>query len=123
MGFVVQDPESPKDASSTTAIRVQSARRAKVHGSIGVTHSLGSTELAATVRGASRRRDTDSDSIGVYKLPGYAALNLRGQVKISKEFSLNARIDNALDKRYELAHGYNTAPRTLFIGLQFQPAL
>lgn len=123
VGFVVQDPESPEGALSTTAIRVQSARRAKVHGSIGVTHSLGSTELAATVQGASRRRDTDFDSIGVYKLPGYAALNLRGQVKISKELSLSARLDNALDKQYELAYGYNTAPRTLFIGLQFQPAL
>lgn len=123
VGFVVQDPESPIDSSSTTAIRVQSARRAKVHGSVGVTHSLGSTELAATVQGASRRRDTDFDSVGIYKLPGYAMLNLRGQVKISKELSLSARLDNALDKRYELAHGYNTAPRTLFIGLQFQPAL
>jgi vitamin B12 transporter len=123
VGFVAQYPESPFATSSTTAIRVQSARRAKVHGSVGVTHSLGSTELAATVQGASRRRDSDSDPVGIYSLPGYAMLNLRGQVKISKELSLSARLDNALDKQYELAYGYNTAPRTLFIGLQFQPAL
>jgi vitamin B12 transporter len=122
VGLVVQDPESPFNTSSTTTTRVQSARRAKVHGSIGVTHTLGSTELAATLQGASRRRDTDSDTVGVYKLPGYATLNLRGQVRVSKELSLNARLDNALDKQYELAYGYNTAPRTVFIGLQFQPS-
>ena len=125
VGLVVQDPNSPYSplgVSATESTRVQSARRAKVHGSIGVTHSLGSTELGATLQGASRRRDTDSDTVGVYKLPGYATLNLRGQVRISKELSLNARLDNALDKQYELAYGYNTAPRTLFIGLQFQPA-
>jgi len=122
LGLVVQDPESPFNTSSTTTTIVQSARRAKVHGSIGVTHTLGSTELAATLLGASRRRDLDGDAVGLYKLPGYATLNLRGQVRISKELSLNARLDNALDKRYELAYGYNTAPRTVFIGLQFQPS-
>jgi len=122
VGVTVQDPESPLNASSTTATRVQSARRAKMHGSIGVTHTLGSTELSATLQGSSRRRDTDFDTVGVYKLPGYATLNLRGQVRVSKELSLNARLDNALDKTYELAYGYNTAPRTVFIGLQFQPS-
>ena len=124
--LTLQDPQSPwgdgNYNNATTSARVQSARRAKVHGSLGVTHGIGNTELEANLQGASRRRDTDYDTVGQYKLPGYAVLNLRGLVKIDRELSLIARLDNALDKTYELAYGYNTPPRTAFIGLQYQPA-
>lgn len=50
-------------------------------------------------------------------LPGYGLLNLRAAFAFNRVWRVEARIDNALDKPYELAHGYNTLDRSGVIAI------
>jgi vitamin B12 transporter len=45
-------------------------------------------------------------------LPGYGVINLRAAFRFNGSWRIEARLDNALDKRYELARGYNTLDRS-----------
>lgn len=119
--LTLQDPNSPFEGSATTTTRVQSARRAKIHGAVAGLVRSGPHEFEMSVFGAGSRRDTDYDPIGVTRLPGYAVVALRAKFRIDAEWAIVARLENAGDKQYQLAYGYNTAPRTAFFGLQFQP--
>ena len=50
-------------------------------------------------------------------LPGYGIVNLRAAFAFNPTWRIEARLDNALDKRYELAHGYNTLDRSGIIAI------
>ena len=54
-------------------------------------------------------------------LPPFQLFNLWGQRQIDKDFSLLLRLNNAFDQSYQLANGYYTAGRNLFVGVQWQP--
>lgn len=117
----LQDPNSPFEGSATATTRVQSARRAKIHGAVSGSARSGPHEIELSVFGAGSRRDTDYDPIGLTRLPGYAVVALRAKFRLDAEWAVVARLENVGDKQYQLAYGYNTAPRTTFLGLQFQP--
>lgn len=119
--LTLQDPNSPYEGSATATARVQSARRAKVHGAVSALMRSGGHEFEISVFGAGARRDTDYDPLGEKKLPGYAVAALRAKFRLDAEWAVVTRLDNATHKAYQLAYGYNTAPRTMFVGLQFQP--
>jgi outer membrane cobalamin receptor len=46
---------------------------------------------------------------------------LWGQRQIDKDVSLLLRLNNAFDQSYQLANGYYTAGRNVFVGVQWQP--
>lgn len=119
--LTLQDPNSPFEGSATATTRVQSARRAKVHGAASGLIRSGGHEFEMSVFGAGSRRDTDYDPIGLTRLPGYAVIALRAKFRLDPEWAMVARLENAGDKQYQLAYGYNTAQRTTFVGVQFQP--
>ncbi len=54
-------------------------------------------------------------------LPAFQLFNLWGQSQIDKDYSLLLRLNNAFDQSYQLANGYYTAGRNVFVGLQWQP--
>jgi vitamin B12 transporter len=119
--LTLQDPNSPFEGSATATSRVQSARRAKVHGAVSGLIRSGANEFEMSVFGAGSRRDTDYDPIGVKRLPGYAVVALRAKFRLDPEWAVVVRLENTADKQYQLAYGYNTSPRTTFLGVQFQP--
>ena len=55
------------------------------------------------------------------RMGGYALVNLTASYTLSKQWSLTLRADNVLDKRYELAAGYNTARASVFGGVRYTP--
>jgi len=59
---------------------------------------------------------SDREDFGA-SLPGYGLLNLRTAFAFNERWRIEARIDNALDKPYELAHGYNTLDRSATIAI------
>jgi vitamin B12 transporter len=118
--LTLQSPKSPHGDSLTMI--VQSARRAKVFGSLGLTHEWDQHSIAVKVNGASRRRDSDYDAVGEFRLKGYATVSAAYTRKIDKTLKLIARVDNVFDQSYELAYGYNTPSRGVFLGIQFNPS-
>ncbi|MGH8713921.1 MAG: TonB-dependent receptor domain-containing protein [Casimicrobiaceae bacterium] len=92
-------------------------RRARRHAAIAVEHAVGSVRLTAELVASSRRFDDASDT---RPMGGYALLNLAAEVPLGARWTAFARLDNALDKHYELAADYNTAGATAFAGLRWQ---
>jgi vitamin B12 transporter len=67
--------------------------------------------LGGEVLMASKRKDFSAD------LPGYGVVSLRAAFRFNPTWRIEARIDNVLDKPYELAHGYNTMDRSGVIAI------
>lgn len=54
-------------------------------------------------------------------LPGYGVFNLNVSRPLGQDWTLLARVDNLLNKDYELASGYATGGRRVYVGLRWSP--
>lgn len=57
------------------------------------------------------------NDVGGIRLPGYALVSVRASWLLSSQWRLAARIENLTDRDYELAYGYNTPGRSVFLDL------
>jgi vitamin B12 transporter len=111
LAVVSQDPKNV-----TTGKRL--ARRAQTYGNLSVSRVVAGVEWGAKVYAADDRKDSDySDTV----LPGYAIASFYASKEIEAGWTLRARIENAFDRKYELASGYNTPGAGAFVTLQYQP--
>ncbi|MBL4743327.1 MAG: TonB-dependent vitamin B12 receptor [Cycloclasticus sp.] len=55
------------------------------------------------------------------RLDGFATLDLRAEYGLAKNWLLQGRIENLLDKNYQTADFYNQARRGVFVTLRYQP--
>jgi vitamin B12 transporter len=115
------DLQAPKDSDEASANYGKLlARRAKTHGTVRAETDVGAWTLGGQVLASSKR--TDNLSTG-YQLGGYALLDLDAQVAMSRQLSLQFKVENVFDRAYETARGYAAAPRQVFVGLRFTPTL
>jgi len=54
-------------------------------------------------------------------LDAYTLVNLSGNWRLSRSWSLDARVENLLDEDYELAAGFNTAGLSAYVGFTWRP--
>lgn len=54
------------------------------------------------------------------ELDDYTVINIGAIWQVHQHIALNARLENAFDEDYEEVSGYNTAERTLYVGISFQ---
>jgi vitamin B12 transporter len=111
LSLVSQDP---KNLSTGVAL----ARRARNYGSVDVSRMVAGYELGAKLYGADARNNSAYDSV---VLPGYSLWSLYANKPLDTEWTLRARLDNAFDRQYQLASGYNTPGAGVFVTLQYQP--
>lgn len=90
-------------------------RRAKSYGTLDVSRPYAGYDLGARVYLSGPRRD------GSMSLAGYSLWSLYASRKIGSDWTARVRLDNVLDKAYQLAYGYNTPGRTLMASLQYSP--
>lgn len=112
LSAVQQDPWSVSDNEML-------ARRARRYGSIDVARPWGAYEVGTRLYAAGERKDSHY-SPGVM-LGGYAVWSLYASRKIDDSWTARVRLENALDKSYQLAHGYNTPGRGVYATLQYSP--
>jgi vitamin B12 transporter len=55
-----------------------------------------------------------------FELPSYTIFNLATRIKIDRQVWVDARMDNITNKQYELARGFNTPDRSVFLGISYQ---
>lgn len=96
----------------------QLGRRAKQHAVLGADTRLAGWTLGAEAQASGRRYDTNANTT---ELGGYTLLNLYASTRLARDYQVVVRLDNLADKDYELARGYATAGRTLFVGLKWAP--
>lgn len=51
------------------------------------------------------------------RLPGYGLVNLHSAYTLNERWRLEARLDNLFDRDYELARGFNSTDRSLFVAI------
>lgn len=95
--------QNPKDRGNDT----QLLRRARRTITAQITRRLGRFYLDADLLGTSDRPDIDAASGTNVKDSGYVLLNLGAGWRITRQWSLAARVDNVLDRNYQTAAGYN----------------
>jgi vitamin B12 transporter len=77
---------------------------------------FGRAGLGATLIAQGARYD---DAGNTRSVAGYGVLNLRTSWQLNRKLLLQGRLDNALDRRYQLVDTYNTAGRSLFVTLRY----
>ncbi|MFZ2651106.1 MAG: TonB-dependent receptor [Burkholderiaceae bacterium] len=94
------------------------ARRARQHGSASVTATPGPWRMGLEWLISGARFDVASNTSGS-RMGGYSVFNVHAAYAITPHVSVLARLNNAGDRRYELAQGYNTPSRNVFVALQY----
>ena len=104
------------------------SRRSREHASVWLGQTWGRLEIGSEVI-ANGKRFNDADN--TIPLAGYALVNMTAQYKINSDWSVNARINNLLDKDYALSStasawsptnpAYNTPGANLFVSLTYSP--
>lgn len=110
LSAVSQDPRN-----AITQARL--ARRAKEYGTAELRTSAAGTEWGAQVLWSGRRPDGATANM----LPAYSVLHLTAARKLSPRWTGRVKWENALNERYQLAHGFDAVPRGVFVSLQYQP--
>ncbi|WP_323120974.1 TonB-dependent receptor domain-containing protein [Burkholderia alba] len=89
-------------------------RRARRFASFAANRSFGGWRVGGEWLVSGARNDTGN------ALGGYGIVNLSARYNITKAWYVSARIDNLLNKDYELAYAYNTPRRGAYVTLGWQ---
>jgi vitamin B12 transporter len=116
--FTVQEPV---EQDRTDATPQRALRRSRTLGSFAAYRSSGNWRNGAELRGAGNHRDADINTGATVTEAGYTVLNLLTRYQIDKNLYFGARLENALNEKYRLVNGYNTAGRGLFVTVGWQP--
>jgi len=109
VGATLQDPV---DLTNDTSL----LRRAKENFTFALARQFGPHLLSLDILAAGEREDFGfPDPV---KLDAYVLANLSARIALSPRWTLAARLENVLDEQYELARGYNTMDRSLFVSLR-----
>lgn len=95
-------------------------RRAKEHGFLAISRSLNGWDVGMEVQSSSHRYN---DSANTLRMSGYTLVNLYSEYRINNDWSLNARVNNLFDRKYELAKDYGTLGTNLFVSVRYAPSL
>ncbi len=105
--------QNPRNADSGA----QLLRRPKQKFTSVLERALGARgRIGAEFVYSGKRQDVDQVTLGAYTL-----VNLRASYALTAAWRLGLRLENAFDRDYELAHGYNTPGRSGYVELIWQP--
>jgi len=108
------DFQNPEDTSTGNQLILRSRK----HANLGLDQAAGIWKWAADWQLQGERYN---DAANTVRLSGYGLLHLTASRELSRDWMLQARLENALDKDYERSSGYNTPGRNLFVSLRYQP--
>jgi len=93
-------------------------RRADEQLTASLDYATGDWKLGGTLIAASERFDNTANTV---RLPGYATLDLHADRALSRDWTLQARLNNLADKPYETARGFNQPGRAVYLTLRYRP--
>ncbi|MES3010457.1 MAG: TonB-dependent receptor [Pseudomonadota bacterium] len=96
------------------------ARRADEQVTLGADYTLGAWQFGTSLLYVGERFD-DANNTPARALPSYVTLDLNAGYTLSKEWKLQASLNNLTDRTYETAYGYNQSGRTVYLTLRYTP--
>jgi vitamin B12 transporter len=107
--------QDPRDLVTDTGL----LRRTKHSFTLSGARSIGRGELGVDMLLAGPRPDIDVVSGAPVQDGGYLLAAIRGKFNLTPAWFVAARLDNALNRHYELANGYNTAGRAASVSTRY----
>lgn len=107
--------QEPRNLTRDSAL----LRRAKQSFTLSGSRHFGRAELGVDLLESGFRQDGDFVSGLPVRDAGYLLAAFRAKLALTPAWSVTARLDNAFDRRYQLASGYNTAGRAIAIGTRY----
>ena len=92
-------------------------RRARENFTLAVSRRIGAHEIAMDLLYAGDREDFGFPQV---RMPAYWLANLSASFAVNENWTLLARMENLLDEDYELASGFNTMGRSLFVAARHE---
>jgi len=108
----LQDPRDLVDDSPLL-------RRTRHSFTLSGARTIGRGEIGVDMLLSGPRADIDAVSGEPVQDGGYLLAGVRGKLNLTAAWSVSARLDNALNRHYELANGYNTAARSASISTRY----
>ncbi len=97
----------------------QLLRRTKHSFTLNGARKIGRGELGVNLLLSGPRPDIDVVSADPVQNGGYLLADIYGKLNLSPAWSVSARLDNALNRQYQLASGYNTSGRAASISTRY----
>jgi vitamin B12 transporter len=91
--------------------------RARQFGSLDATTTRGAWTVGANLSAVGHRFDSRNEAAGT-RLGGYTLMGLNARYRYDKRWSFDINAQNVTDKRYELARGYETPRRSVFLNVR-----
>jgi vitamin B12 transporter len=117
LSYDYADPRSYSTFASSNDLRLVRVARNLLNARI--TQGLGDVSVFGELRLSGEREDNNLSFSGRDLLPGYTLLNIGVNWKLLKHVSLLARINNLTDAQYQLANGFSTPGRNLFVSMNW----
>jgi vitamin B12 transporter len=107
--------QDPRDLVDNT----QLLRRTKHSFTLNAARKIGQGEIGMDLLLSGPRPDVDVISDAPVEDGGYLLASLFGKLHLTRAWSMSMRLDNALNRHYELANGYNTAGRAVSVSTRY----
>jgi vitamin B12 transporter len=111
------DPRSYSSFAASNDLRLVRVARNLLNARIS--QRLGDVSMFGELRLSGDREDNNLSFSGRDLLPGYTLLNVGANWRLKKNVSLLARINNLTDAQYQLANGFSTPGRNLFVSMNW----
>lgn len=116
-GYVIKANAVAQDPWSVTYSE-RLARRAREYASLDVSRPVAAYDVGVKVMAVGSRKDSHYTS---NMLGGYALWSFYASHKLDENWTARVKLENAFDKQYQLAYGYNTPGRGIYASLQYSP--
>jgi len=93
-------------------------RRARDQVTLGADYATGAWRFGGSLLAVGGRFD---DAANTRPLGGYSTLDLYADYAFARDWSVQAKLNNATDRTYETALGYNQPGRAAYVTLRWQP--
>ena len=90
-------------------------RQPRWSGRVDVDRHLGAFSLGTTLHG----RSNSEGGAWAEDNEGFVTADLRAGWRINADWRLEGRVENIFDRDYQVVHGYNQAPRGVFVSLRY----
>jgi vitamin B12 transporter len=96
----------------------QLPRRARQQVNVGADYGVGAWRFGGSLLHVGSRFD---DAANKLPLAAYTTADAYADWQFTRDWSLQAKVNNLTDKHYETAHGYVQAGRSFYVTLRWQP--
>lgn len=117
LSYDYADPRSYSAFAASNDLRLVRVARNLLNARIS--QRLGAVSMFGELRLSGDREDNNLSFSGRDLLPGYTLLSLGANWQMQKNVSLLARVNNLTDAQYQLANGFSTPGRNLFVSMNW----